>query len=79
MRIIDITLLAAAAGAFFMSVEGRNRTDLTATEQVAESEFITCPLRKPDFATVMQAAFLGDGTVLLEQQIATKVRHIGDC
>ncbi len=81
MRVTDIALLLAAAGALVASVENQNRVELTATREPAaqEAKFITCPLRKPDFTTIMQAAFVGDGTLVVEQQINTRVRHIKDC
>lgn len=80
MRTSDIVLFVAALGALAMAVEGRNRTDISAPEpKPAETSLITCPMRKPDFATVMQAAFVGDGTLIVEQQTRTRVRHIKDC
>ena len=84
MRITDIALIVAAFGAFVMAVES-SHVDLghheVADIRVAGPDviMITCPLRKPEFATVMQAAFLGDGTLLVEQQTNTRVRHIKDC
>ncbi|MBS7541108.1 hypothetical protein [Ancylobacter lacus] len=79
MRVSDIGLVIATLGALFL-YEGRNRTDLTvASARADEPKMITCPLRQPDFATVMQAAFLGDGTLIVEQQTRTRVRHIKDC
>ncbi|QIB33233.1 hypothetical protein [Ancylobacter pratisalsi] len=82
MRITDIALIIATVGAFVAAVEAKNRVDIgpEVHENVRRhSELITCPLRKPDFATVMQAAMIGDGTIILEQQTNTKVRHIKDC
>jgi len=81
MRLTDIALVLAAVGALVAAVENRNRVEVAAPAQVAprESRLITCPLRKPDFATVMQAAMLGDGTLIVEQQTNTRVRHIKDC
>ncbi len=86
MRITDIALIVAALGALVMAVEARNRVDLGQHEVIDQYKtvkpkavLITCPLRKPDFATVMQAAFIGDGTLLVEQQTNTRVRHIKDC
>jgi len=80
MRVTDIALILAAAGALVAAVENRNRVDLAPREVAPkDTSFITCPLRKPDFATVMQAAFVGDGTLLVEQQTNTRVRHIKDC
>lgn len=80
MRLSDIALIAATFGTF-AAVEAGNRTDVK-PQEVAKAErrqLITCPLRKPDFATVMQAAMLGDGTILVEQQTNTRVLHIKDC
>ena len=76
MRATDVALIATAIVAFFMALEDRSRVSVTAPEARPKTEdaLITCPLRKPDFATVMQAAFLGDGTLIVEQQIATRVR-----
>lgn len=87
MRVSDIALILAATGALVASVEDRNRSEVTVQPEVTaraepvavEAAMITCPLRKPDFATVMQAAFLGDGTLIVEQQTNTRVRHIKDC
>ena len=86
MRIADIALLFLALGAAVMVVEARNRVDLGQHEIIdthdsapPKAAMITCPLRKPEFATIMQAAFLGDGTLLVEQQTNTRVRHIKDC
>ncbi|MDQ0510485.1 hypothetical protein [Ancylobacter amanitiformis] len=81
MRATDIALILAAIGALVASVENRNRVEVTvqAKPVARETQLITCPLRKPDFATVMQAAFLGDGTLIVEQQTNTRVRHIKDC
>ncbi|GLK70779.1 hypothetical protein KHC23_18235 [Ancylobacter dichloromethanicus] len=82
MRLSDIALIAATLG-LFAAAEASNRVEMT--PQVARAEpaprrqLITCPLRKPDFATVMQAAMLGDGTILVEQQTNTRVLHIKDC
>ena len=80
MRVTDILLIAATLGTF-VAVEARNRVEVAPQEKVARvrEPMITCPLRKPDFATVMQAAFVGDGTLLVEQQTNTRVRHIKDC
>jgi hypothetical protein len=80
MRPTDIVLFAAAIGALALAVEGRNRTDISAHDVKPEhSNLITCPMRQPDFATVMHAAFVGDGTLIVEQQTSTRVRHIKDC
>ena len=82
MRLTDIALIVATVGAFVIAVEARNHVDLVQHEVKPvkpEVAMITCPLRKPEFATVMQAAFLGDGTLLVEQQTNTRVRHIKDC
>lgn len=81
MRATDLALLTAAVIAFLMAVEDRSRVSVTAPDirAVVEDAMITCPLRKPDFATVLQAAFLGDATVLVEQQSQTRVREIKDC
>lgn len=80
MRPTDIVLFAAAIGALAMALEGHNRTDISAQDvRLEESTLITCPMRKPEFATVMQAAFVGDGTLIVEQQTRTRVRHIKDC
>ncbi|MBS9478242.1 hypothetical protein [Ancylobacter radicis] len=83
MRITDIALIIATLGAFVAAVEARNRVEVTspppAVEPRKQAQLITCPMRKPDFATVMQAAMLGDGTLIVEQQTNTKVRHIKDC
>ena len=85
MRLADLRLtdlaLVAAFGLLVLAMEHRNRVDLgvTSVRDSARTALITCPLRKPDFATVMQAAFLGDGTLIVEQQTDTKVRHIKDC
>lgn len=80
MRITDIALAVAALGAF-VSVEAGNRINIASAKapQVEKAQLITCPLRKPDFTTIMHAAILGDGTVLLEQQTNTRVHHIKDC
>ena len=81
MRITDIALIVAAFGALVMAVE-TNHVDLGQREVkpvAPEITMITCPLRKPDMATIMQAAFIGDGTLLVEQQTNTRVRHIKDC
>lgn len=86
MRIADIALVVLVLGAVIMVVEARNHVDLGQHEIIdthdsapANTAMITCPLRKPEFAVVMQAAFLGDGTLLVEQQTNTRVRHIKDC
>lgn len=80
MRLTDIALILAAVGALVAAVENHNRVEVVPAEVTPKAaELITCPLRKPDFATVMQAAFLGDGTLLVEQQTNTRVRHIKDC
>ena len=81
MRLSDFAMIVAAVGAFFMAMEDRSVITVAAPEQARAERppLITCPLQKPDFATVMQAAFLGDGTLLVEQQTQTKVRHIKDC
>jgi hypothetical protein len=82
MRVTDVVLIVATLGAFVAAVEARNRVEVGPHEVAAVREapkMITCPLRKPDFATVMQAAFVGDGTLLVEQQTNTRVRHIKDC
>ena len=81
MRPSDIALGLAAVGALVAAVENRNRLEVAAPVEVASkhAQMITCPLRKPDFATVMQAAMLGDGTLIVEQQTNTRVRHIKDC
>jgi hypothetical protein len=81
MRLTDIALILAAVGALVAAIENHNRVEVTPPAEVApkEARLITCPLRKPDFATVMQAAMLGDGTLIVEQQINTRVRHIKDC
>lgn len=82
MRITDIALIAAVLGVV-AAAEAGNRIEMTPPAAKAEvaphPRLITCPLRKPDFATVMQAAMLGDGTLLVEQQTNTRVRHIKDC
>ncbi|MDQ0349894.1 hypothetical protein [Ancylobacter vacuolatus] len=84
MRLSDIALIAATF-VTFAAVEAGNRTDVKAQDvaqevtKTAHRQLITCPLRKPDFATVMQAAMLGDGTILVEQQTNTRVLHIKDC
>ncbi|MCK0198443.1 hypothetical protein MWN34_16135 [Ancylobacter sp. 6x-1] len=82
----DMALATALLATLFL-YEHHNRTDLTAhlaaTERLADASasmpMITCPLRHPDFATVMQAAVLGDGMLIVEQQTQTRVRHIKDC
>lgn len=83
MRLTDIALIVAAAGAFIMASESGNRVVAPPAPQAKaskeKSSLITCPLRKPEMATIMQAALLGDGTLLVEQQTRTKVRHIKDC
>lgn len=83
LRVIDIALIIAALAALVAGVEARNRVEVTPPPPVAEAgkqaQLITCPMRKPDFATVMQAAVLGDGTLIVEQQTNTRVRHIKDC
>jgi hypothetical protein len=80
MRITDIALIVGALSALVMAVEARNHVDLGQQETPKpEVTMITCPLRKPDFATIMQAAFIGDGTLLVEQQTNTRVHHIRDC
>lgn len=82
MRATDIALIVVACGALVAAVEARNRVDVVQEAEatpVKHAKLITCPLRKPDFATVMQAAYLGDGTVLVEQQTNTRVSHIKDC
>jgi hypothetical protein len=80
MRPTDIVPFAAAIGALAMALEGRNRTDISVQDvRPEENTLITCPMRKPDFATVMQAAFVGDATLIVEQQTRTRVRHIKDC
>jgi len=81
MRLADLALIIATAGALVMAIEDRSRVDIRAepTVETETSTLITCPLRKPEFATVMQAAFVGDGTLLVEQQTRTRVRHIKDC
>ena len=72
-------------GVMAVALESRTRVDLGVIRvaeravEKTEAALITCPLRKPDFATVMQAAVLGDGTLIVEQQTRTKVRHIKDC
>lgn len=78
--------LGLCLAAAVVAVEHGNRVDLAArapAERVDAERtrvaLITCPLRQPDFATVMQAAVLGDGMLIVEQQTATKVRHIKDC
>ncbi|WP_428031042.1 hypothetical protein [Ancylobacter sp.] len=82
MRVTDIALIAATLGVF-VAAEAHNRIDMTPQLAKAEAaparQLITCPLRRPDFATVMQAAMLGDGTLLVEQQTNTRVLHIKDC
>ncbi|WP_371347392.1 hypothetical protein [Ancylobacter sp. IITR112] len=80
MRLSDIALIAATL-ATFAAVEAGNRVDMLPHEvtKIEHPTLITCPLRKPDFATVMQAAMLGDGTLLVEQQTNTRVLHIRDC
>ncbi|HEY9214041.1 MAG TPA: hypothetical protein VIQ29_14485 [Ancylobacter sp.] len=80
MRITHIALIVLTLGALVMAVEARNHVDL-GQQEIAKPEaaMITCPLRKPDFATIMQAAFVGDGTLLVEQQTNTRVHHIRDC
>jgi hypothetical protein len=83
MRITDIALIVAAVGALVAAVEARNRVELTSPPPVIEptkkAELITCPMRKPDFTTIMHAAVLGDGTLIVEQQTNTRVHHIKDC
>ncbi|MCK0208286.1 hypothetical protein MWN33_09605 [Starkeya koreensis] len=83
MRATDILLILATAGAF-IAVEAHNRVEISPAAPAPESapakaSLITCPLRKPEFATVMQAAMLGDGTLIVEQQTNTRVRHVKDC
>lgn len=85
MRLIDIGFVVTVA-LVLLTAEYRSRVDLAAapaplqtTSPQPGAALITCPLRKPDFATVMQAAFLGDGTLVVEQQTSTRVRHIKDC
>ncbi len=81
MRATDIALIVAGLG-WLAVVEAGNRVEVAPREEAApvrHAQLITCPLRKPDFATVMQAAMLGDGTLLVEQQTNTRVRHIKDC
>ncbi|CAA0101874.1 Uncharacterised protein [Starkeya nomas] len=81
MRVTDIALIVAGLG-WLAVVEAGNRVEVTPHETAApvqHAQLITCPLRKPDFATVMQAAMLGDGTLLVEQQTNTRVHHIKDC
>lgn len=83
MRATDIVLILATAGAF-IAMEAHNRVEIAPPAPprqgaLADRPMITCPLRKPDFATVMQAAMLGDGTLLVEQQTNTRVRHVKDC
>jgi len=81
MRLTDIALIVGTLSALVMAVEG-NHVDLGQHEVkpvTPEIAMITCPLRKPDMATIMQAAFIGDGTLLVEQQTNTRVRHIKDC
>ncbi|GLK81992.1 hypothetical protein [Ancylobacter defluvii] len=78
-------VLVIAFGVMAIALESRTRVDLGVirvaerTVEKTEAGLITCPLRKPDFATVMQAAVLGDGALIVEQQTRTKVRHIKDC
>lgn len=82
MRITDIALIVATVSAVVMAIESRSRIDLgqqTIAKPAPVTSLITCPLRKPDMATIMQAAFMGDGTLLVEQQTNTQVRHIKDC
>ncbi len=83
MRVTDIALVIAALAALAAAVEARNRIEVTSPPPVldpaGQAEFITCPMRKPDFAIVMQAAVLGDATLIVEQQTNTRVRHIKDC
>jgi hypothetical protein len=81
MRVTDIALIVAAAGALVAAVEARNRVDISPPPAVAEkTSLITCPMKKtPDFAVVMQAAVLGDGALIIEQQTNTRVRDIKDC
>lgn len=80
MRLSDIALIAATF-ATFAAVEAGNRVEMRPQEvaKIQHPQLIICPLRKPDFATVMQAAMLGDGTLLVEQQTNTRVAHIKDC
>lgn len=84
MRRTDIALFAAAT-LLILAIEAGNRTDVSAPaaegeeRAAATAALITCPLRRPELATVMQAAMLGDGTLIVEQQTATRVRHIKDC
>lgn len=80
MRLTDLALIAATLGAF-AAAEASTRVEMVpeAAEPAPRPALITCPLRKPDFATVMQAAMLGDGTLLVEQQVNTRVHHIKDC
>ncbi|MCJ8144909.1 hypothetical protein MKI84_18460 [Ancylobacter sp. A5.8] len=83
MRVSDFVLVAAAAAAFLMAESSHNHAEIAPSQPVnaghKEAQLITCPLRKPEFATVMQAALLGDGTLLVEQQTRTRVAHIKDC
>lgn len=80
MRGTDIVLFAAAIGALIMAMEKRNRTDISVHDvRAVDTSFITCPMRKPDFTTVMHAAFAGDATLIVEQQMNTRVRAIKDC
>ena len=80
LRFADL-LLGAAFLLMAGALESRTRVDLGVVHahEGTEPALITCPLRKADFATVMQAAVLGDGALLVEQQTSTKVRHIKDC
>ncbi|GAB4071455.1 hypothetical protein GCM10028812_45020 [Ancylobacter sonchi] len=84
LRPSDFALIVAF-GVMAVALESRTRVDLAAirpAEKVerVETAMITCPMkRQPDFATVMQAAVLGDGALIVEQQTRTKVRHIKDC
>lgn len=82
MRLADIALIIATCGALVVAVEARNHVDVVQEPEAApvkHAKLITCPLRKPDFTTIMQAAMLGDGTLLVEQQTNTRVLHIKDC
>lgn len=82
MRVTDIALIIATVGALVAAVEAKNHVDIgpEVHEDVpVHAQLITCPLRKPEFATVLQAAMLGDGTLLVEQQTNTRVHHIKDC
>ncbi|MFK8249994.1 hypothetical protein [Ancylobacter terrae] len=81
MRASDLAVAMAAIVALFMAIEDRSRVTVAPPEAAPRHHagLLTCPLRQPDFATVMQAAFLGDGALIVEQQTATRVHDLKDC